>query len=395
MSSFGLIGEKLGHSFSKEIHGHLGEYNYELIEIPRDGLESFMDETTLNGFNVTIPYKRTIMGYCSHISNNARRIGAVNTVVRNEDGSFSGYNTDYFGMKVALEHGRINIKGKKCLILGSGGASATAQTLCEDLGAREIVVISRHGKDNYENLSKHFDGEIIINTTPVGMYPNNLVSLINLDDFKNCTGVFDLIYNPHRTKLILDAKKKNIPCCGGLYMLVAQAQAAAELFTGKKLDESKIANLYEEILLKTLNIVLIGMPGSGKTTFGRELSETLNRVFIDTDDSIVDHAGMCIPEIFQVHGESAFRKMETDILEQVCKESGQVISTGGGVVTKRINYNILKQNSRVIWVQRDLEKLAVAGRPLSMSMSVNEIYEEREPAYSNWSDEIYFNEEKE
>lgn len=266
MEKYGLIGAKLSHSFSPQIHSKLGDYPYELYELEESQLEDFLDKTSCQGFNVTIPYKKKIMEFCTEISDEARKIGAVNTLVRNEKGGFTGYNTDYFGMKKALEKAEISLCERKCIILGSGGASETAKAVAADCGASEIVVISRGGRDNYENINRHFDAEIIINTTPVGMYPDNLVSPVNLDDFYQCKGVFDLIYNPNRTKLILDGMRKSIPCGGGLFMLVAQAAKARELFGNVKISESEIERVFNEIQDECLNLIYIGMPGSGKTT---------------------------------------------------------------------------------------------------------------------------------
>lgn len=396
MKKYGLIGETLGHSYSKLIHGKFGDYEYVLCETAEDGIEKLLNDREFEGFNVTIPYKEKAMKYCDSLSETARSIGSVNTIVRNEDGTLKGYNTDYDGFKYLLSRNEINPEGLKCAVLGSGGGSRAVQAVLKDLNAREIVVISRKGEHNYENISNHFDAELIINTTPVGMYPKNGNAPVNLDDFKNCRGVVDLIYNPNKTKLVLDAMAKSIPAAGGLSMLISQAKAASELFQHKKIDDEEVPNAIDELRSELLNTILIGMPGAGKTMIGQQMAKRMNREFVDIDDMIVEHEGMSIPEIFENKGETYFRKVETEMLSKACIRTGIVIATGGGIVKKKINYNIIKQNGIVIWVKRDLDKLETEGRPLSQSMPLEEIYEERKDAYSCWSD--YFinnNEERE
>lgn len=396
MKKFGLIGEKLGHSYSKLIHSKLGDYTYDLCEVSEDEVEALLKDPAYGGFNVTIPYKKKVMAFCDELSKTSQDIGSVNTVVRGEDGKLRGYNTDYDGFKYLLKATGIEVCGRKCMVLGSGGASLTVQVVLRELSAKEVVVISRSGENNYENISRHFDSEIIVNTTPVGMYPGNGRTPVNLDDFHDCKGVVDLIYNPNRTKLVLDAMAKSIPATGGLEMLVAQAKEASEFFTGRLIDDEELDNIVEEIRSETLNAILIGMPGAGKTLLGGEIAERMGREFVDMDDVIEKHEGMSIPEIFEKKGESYFRRVESEMLEQVCARSGLVIATGGGVVKKKSNYNILKQNGIVIWIKRDLDKLETDGRPLSQSMPLTEMYEERKDAYAYWSD--YFinnNEERE
>lgn len=395
MKKFGLIGEHLPHSYSPQIHGKFGDYSYELCETEEPQLEALLKDPAYGGFNITIPYKKKVFSLCDEVSEQAKAIGSVNTVVRGEDGKLRGYNTDYFGFIYLLEHAGIDVKGKKCIVLGSGGASLTVQAVLKDLDVAETVVISRNGENNYENIEKHFDGEIIINTTPVGMYPNNGRSPVNLDDFHQCSGVVDLIYNPHRTKLILDAMEKAIPCAGGLAMLVAQAKQASELFQKKEIEDELIYSVLDEIKRESLNIILIGMPGSGKTTVGLDIARNMGRKFVDIDEMIVDfEGGLSIPEIFAQKGEDHFRRVETKMLSEACKQSGYVIATGGGIVKKRLNYNIIKQNGVVIWVKRDLAKLATEGRPLSQSTSLAQLYEERKDAYSYWSDYFINNNEE-
>lgn len=396
MKKYGLIGKTLGHSYSKIIHAKFGDYQYDLCETAEDNLKERLDTPEYGGFNITIPYKEKVKKYCDSLSDTALAVGSVNTVIRQEDGTLKGYNTDYDGFMYLLSRNKIDPEGLKCLVLGSGGASLAVQAVLKDLHAREIVVVSRNGENNYENIKDHGDAEIIINATPVGMYPKNGVSPINLDDFKACKGVVDLIYNPNKTKLVLDAMAKSIPAAGGLSMLVAQAKVASELFQNKKIDEEEIPNAIDELRTETLNTVLIGMPGAGKTMIGQQMAKRMGRKFVDIDDLIVEHEGMPIPEIFEKKGEAYFRKIETEMLEKACIQTGIVIATGGGIVKKKINYNIIKQNGIVIWVKRDLDKLETDGRPLSQSMPLEDIYSERKDAYSYWSD--YFinnNEERE
>lgn len=394
MKKYGLIGEKLGHSFSPLIHGKFADYQYDLIETPVEGLEDVLHNEEYGGFNVTIPYKTEVMKYLDEISDIAKRIGAVNTIVRNEDGKLCGYNTDYYGFTYLLEKIDVEVKGLKCLVLGSGGASKTVQTALSDLGAKEVVVISRTGENNYQNLEKHEDADFIVNTTPVGMYPNNGKKPLSISEFKYLKGVVDLIYNPYRTKIVLEAIARNIPASGGMEMLVGQAREAVEVFLGQDIEDEKMEDALDEIKRETLNQILIGMPGSGKTTLGLEMAEHMGREFVDIDQMIEERAGMSIPEIFEQKGENYFRDLETKMLEEVCIKTGLVIATGGGVVKRSVNYYILKQNAVLIWVKRDLDKLEKSGRPLSLSTPIEKLYEERKPLYSSWSDYYINNKEK-
>lgn len=394
MKKFGLIGGKLGHSYSPLIHGKFGEYPYELLEVQEEALPAMLANEAYGGFNVTIPYKKTVMAFCDVLSDTAKAIGSVNTVVRGEDGKLYGYNTDYDGFRYLLRVNGIDVKGMKCMVLGSGGASLTVQAVLKDLEASEIVVISRSGENNYENISRHFDSEIIVNATPVGMYPNNGRAPVNIDDFHSCRGVVDLIYNPNRTKLVLDAMTKSIPAAGGLEMLVAQAKQASEFFQNTEIEDEAMENALDEVRSETLNAILIGMPGAGKTLLGGEIAARMGREFVDIDDMIEEHEGMTIPEIFEQKGENYFRRVETEMLEKACIRNGLVIATGGGIVKKKVNYNIIKQNGVVIWIKRDLDKLETDGRPLSQSLPLEQIYEERKDAYSYWSDFFINNNEE-
>ncbi|MDO4481349.1 MAG: shikimate kinase [Bacillota bacterium] len=386
MKKYGLIGEKLGHSFSPQIHEMLYGYDYRLYEVPRNGLPDFLKNTGLSGFNVTIPYKQDVIPFCGTLAPNAEEIGSVNTVIRESDGSLSGYNTDYFGFEYMLKKSGFSVSGKKVLVLGSGGASKTVVAVLKNHGASPVVIISRNGEDNYENISRHFDAEAIVNTTPVGMYPDTGRAPVNLKDFKCCRLVLDLIYNPHRTEFLLEAEDLGIPAYNGLTMLVAQAKKAGDLFTSSNLDEDIIEKTAALISAQTRNIALIGMPGSGKTTVGRKISEITGREFADLDEEIEKALGRTIPEVIAEEGVPYFRAAETRILREISKKSGMVIATGGGVVTIPENRRLLKQNSFTVLIERPLSELESDGRPLSQSKGVETLYKERKQLYLDWSD---------
>ena len=386
MLKCGLLGEKLGHSYSPQIHSMLADYEYKLFEKAPEELEDFLKSGEFDGLNVTIPYKKSVMPYCAELSPTAAQIGSVNTIVRRSDGSLYGDNTDAFGFENLIVHNGIEVKGKKALVLGTGGASVTAQAVLKNLGASEVVVISRKGEDNYENIAKHADAEIIANTTPVGMYPNNGKAAVDLTQFPKLSGVLDVVYNPARTALLLQAEKLCIPCAGGLYMLVSQAKRSCELFTGKSIPDSEIDRIERVLSHQMQNIVIIGMPGSGKTAVSTMLAERLGRKIFDTDTIVSEKAGMTIPEIFAAQGEAGFRKLETEATAEVGKLSGNIISTGGGVVTVADNYELLHQNGVIVWIERDTNKLARDGRPISLSSDLNELYAARLPLYERFAD---------
>ena len=386
MLKCGLLGEKLGHSYSPQIHSMLADYEYKLFEKSPEELEDFLKSGEFDGLNVTIPYKKSVMPYCAELSPTAAQIGSVNTIVRRSDGSLYGDNTDAFGFENLIVHNGIEVKGKKALVLGTGGASVTAQAVLKKLGASEVVVISRRGEDNYENIAKHADAEIIANTTPVGMYPNNGKAAVDLAQFPKLSGVLDVVYNPARTALLLQAEKLCIPCAGGLYMLVSQAKRSCELFTGKSIPDSEIDRIERVLSHQMQNIVIIGMPGSGKTAVSTMLAERLGRKIFDTDTIVSEKAGMTIPEIFAAQGEAGFRKLETEATAEVGKLSGNIISTGGGVVTVADNYELLHQNGVIVWIERDTNKLARDGRPISLSSDLNELYAARLPLYERFAD---------
>lgn len=384
--TYGLLGEHLSHSYSPYIHSLLGDYEYKLFEIAPDKVEDFVKHGDFQAINVTIPYKKTVIPFLDALSDRAKKIGSVNVIVRREDGTLFGDNSDYGGFYSLVCKSKIRVKGKKVLILGSGGASATVAAVLRDMEAGEIIIISRSGEDNYINISRHSDADVIVNTTPVGMYPSNGESPVDLSVFTKLSGVIDLIYNPYRTALVLDARERGIPAAGGLHMLVAQAAFANEMFFKRKLDLKIIDRIEKQVAASMKNIVLIGMPGCGKTTTGKRLAALTGRPFIDIDAEIVKAAGKTIPEIFESEGEEAFRRLETRVTGEVCKNSGCIISTGGGVVTRPENRRLLKQNSVVVFLFRDIHKLATRGRPLSETNSADTLWEKRRPMYKSWSD---------
>lgn len=382
---YGLLGEHLPHSFSPQIHLALGNHDYNLFEVAPENLEAFIKEHNFKGINVTIPYKKAVIPYLDVVSPEAQKIGAVNTITV-LDGKLYGDNTDYFGFVYMLEKSGISVKDKKTVVLGGGGASATVQAVLRDFGAKEVIVVDLNTENNYKNLYLHYDGEIIVNTTPVGMYPNNLKSLVNLDDFKNLSGVLDVVYNPLKTKLILDAEERNIPCSAGLSMLVAQAKKAHEIFFDTKI-ETTVCEKIENILKKQMcNIVLIGMAGCGKSTIGKVLAEKLNKELVDTDQMIENVENMPIPEIIEKFGEVHFRNCENAAVNIAGKEKSQIIATGGGVITRPENYNSLKQNGIIVFINRDADLLPTNGRPLSQMHGVKALYEKRMPLYRQFAD---------
>ena len=382
---YGLLGEHLPHSFSPQIHLALGNHDYNLFEVAPENLEAFMKEHNFKGINVTIPYKKAVIPYLDVVSPEAQKIGAVNTITV-RDGKLYGDNTDYFGFVYMLEKSGISVKGKKTVVLGGGGASATVQAVLHDFGAKEVIVVDLNTENNYKNLYLHYDGEIIVNTTPVGMYPNNLKSLVNLDDFKNLSGVLDVVYNPLKTKLILDAEERNIPCSAGLSMLVAQAKKAHEIFFDTKIETSVCEKIESVLRMQMCNIVLIGMAGCGKSTIGKVLAEKLNKELVDTDQMIENVENMPIPEIIGKFGEVHFRNCENAAVILAGREKECIIATGGGVVTRVENYNPLKQNGIIVFINRDADLLPTNGRPLSQMHGVKALYEKRMPLYRQFAD---------
>lgn len=383
---FGLLGRKLTHSYSPQIHQALGAYSYTLFEKEPEEITDFLKSNAFSGLNVTIPYKKTAYALCDICTETAQKLKNVNTVLRLDDGRLLGHNTDYFGFLYVLQMRGISIFGKKVLVLGSGGASATVQTVLKDHGAGRVVVISRTGEDNYQNLNRHLDANVIINATPVGMFPHNGNAPLDLAIFPHLDGVIDLIYNPAKTALLLQAESLNIPCANGLSMLVAQAKESAEYFTGKAISDSQIDCITHQLKADMRNIILVGMPGCGKTTIGKELALKTKRPFYDTDAWMVEKAGISIPQIFKESGEAGFRALESQALEELGKRSGCVIATGGGCVTVERNRDFLKQNGFVVWLKRNVHMLETQGRPLSENNDLNVMYETRKPFYKSFSD---------
>lgn len=383
---FGLIGKTLKHSYSKIIHEQFLEYKYDLVSIEEDEIQSFIENDEYKGFNVTIPYKKTIIPFCEAVSDEALKIGSVNTVIK-KDGKLFGYNTDYAGFLKMANRANISFLGKKVAVLGSGGTYNTAFSVVQDNGAREIISVSRSGKYNYENINEWDDCEIIINTTPVGMYPNNGDSIIDIDNFKNLEGVIDVIYNPLKTKLVFEAEKRGIKAVGGLYMLVYQAKEAFEIFTGKKLSDEKVDLVYNSLVKNMENLVFIGMPGSGKSTAGEFCAKNYGRELLDIDEMIVKKAGMTIPEIFEKYGEDYFRDLETECAKEAGKQTGKIISCGGGIIKRKENLYPLAQNAKICWIKRDLSALATDGRPLSKDINaLIQMEKERMPKYEAFKD---------
>lgn len=389
---YGLLGKKLGHSYSKIIHEAFAPYEYELLELTEEELDSFMKAHDFCAVNVTIPYKETVMKYLDFIDDAARQIGAVNTVVNN-DGVLYGYNTDFYGLRSLLVKNGFELFSKKVLILGSGGTSKTAQAVCCSLGCGEIHVVSRSGEVNYENvLALHSDAAYIINTTPCGMYPKNEGQALSLSGFEKLKGVADVIYNPLRTNLLLEAKERKIKYCGGLYMLVLQAVKASELFLSREFPENTGMDVYRKLVSQKENIVLTGMPGSGKSTIGKLLSKELSREFVDIDELIIKSAGMEITEIFSKYGEPYFRDLETKAVKETSKRTGLVVATGGGAVLRRENVAALMQNGKIFFLDRPLSQIMpTSDRPLSSDeQALKKRFDERYPIYRSTCDETVF-----
>lgn len=385
MGRYGLLGRILGHSYSPAIHELFGSVPYTLFEKEPEEVASFLASSEWTGLNVTVPYKKTMLPFCDALSPLAARLGSVNTLVRQKDGTIFGDNTDAFGFSQMLRRLGVECAGKKVLVLGSGGSSVTVQAVLKDLGAH-IVVISRTGADNYTNLERHTDASIIVNTTPVGMYPKNGNAPLSLEQFPHMEGVLDLIYNPCRTALILEAEKLGIPHESGLYMLVSQAARSSQLFTGQEISQEMLETTWRLISMRMENIILVGMPGCGKTTVGRALAKALDRPFFDVDEIICQEAGMDVSAIFATEGESGFRQREHAVLCRLGAKSNLLIATGGGCVTQERNYQVLHQNGTIFWLTRPTSLLDVTGRPLSQTKGPEQLYKERKPSYERFAD---------
>lgn len=390
MKKYGCIGKKLTHSFSKEIHARLADYNYELIELAEDEIKPFFDKKDFEAINVTIPYKETVIPYLYSVSDIAKRIGAVNTIV-NKDSKLFGYNTDYYGMKALIEKIGIDMTGKKVLVLGTGGTSKTARVVAHDMGAASILVVSRSKKENcvtYEEaLRIHSDAEVIINTTPSGMYPDCDSEPIDISGFDSLVGVVDAVYNPLETNIVAKARKKGIKAECGLYMLVMQAVVAVEKFLDTQIPKEKADRVFCEVFASKENIVLTGMPGSGKTTVGK-LLEKEGFEFVDTDAEIEKRCGCTIRELITEKGEQYFRNLESEVICDISSRSSRIISTGGGAILREENVKCLKRNGKLFFINADLDRLrATDDRPLSDTADkLKKMYSERIDIYMSTAD---------
>ena len=390
---YGCIGEHLSHSFSKEIHNALADYDYKIQEIPRENLKEFFVKRDFKAINVTIPYKQEIIPFLDEISDEAKRINAVNTVV-NRNGRLYGYNTDFYGLKSLVERKGFTLKDKKVLILGSGGTSNTAVAVAEFMGAEDVVKVSRSAKEGYityeEVYDKCFDFQVIINTTPCGMFPNIGKSAVDLNKFTSLEAVFDAVYNPLKSKLICDAENKGVVCSGGLYMLVSQAAYAVEKFIDSPVNEEMVEKIFRNLYKDKMNIILVGMPASGKTSVGKALSQRLSKAFVDTDDLIVESQNKPIPEIFSVAGEKGFREIEKNEIFSVSSRNNHVIATGGGAILNKDNTEILKENGRIYFIDRPLSMLVTTeDRPLSSNKAdLEKRYNERYSLYLECADVV-------
>ena len=382
---YGLLGYPLSHSYSPKIHSKFGSYPYELFEVEPSALDDFFANSDFSGINVTAPYKKKVMAYCDELTPCAKLVGCVNTIVRAKNGKLIGHNTDYYGFSYMLNTSGISVRGKKVLVLGSGGAASTVFTVLTEMGATPII-ISRTGENNYATLDQHKDAVAIVNATPVGMYPDTLVTLVNPAQFPNLVAVLDLIYNPARTKLLMEAEALGIITVNGLGMLVAQAKQSAEWFIDTKIPDETIQSVQQDLIRESGNIILVGMPGCGKSTIGRKLAEQMQREFVDLDEVIAKQYGVSPAEMIRSLGEDYFRQVESTVIKEYGKRSFLVIATGGGCVTRPENYAPLHQNGTIIWLQRDINLLETQGRPLSTNTNLSQLYCVRQPMYARYSD---------
>ena len=386
---YALIGSKLGHSLSPRIHAALGGYPYELHELEPQELADFIRHGDYRGLNVTIPYKTAVIEHCDELSAVARRCRSVNTIVRREDGSVFGGNSDYFGFLALLHQSGLTARGKKVLILGDGGAARTSAAALCDEGARDVVCASRSGSVRFGALAAHRDSELIVNATPAGMFPQNGARLLDLRNFPHCTGVLDLIYNPLTTGLLFDAQAAGLPCANGLYMLIEQARHSARLFTGRNIPRRRTDELYRRLRPELLNIVLVGMPGSGKTTLAKIIAQKTGRTLRDSDRILSEKHGLRAGELLTHVGEKRFRELEAEVIAAIGAETGCVIATGGGAVTNAANYEALRQNSIVFFIDKNHRRLARKNRPLSQDpRALAAMAKERRPLYLHFCDEI-------
>lgn len=390
---YGLIGEKLGHSFSKDIHTLLGNGEYELMPLAREELDAFLKARDFCGVNVTVPYKKAVIPYLDELSPEAAHIGAVNTIV-NRNGRLCGYNTDLFGFAYLCRAAGVDMTGKKVLVFGSGGTCLTVSEAARQAGAASITVISRRGEDNYENLSRHADAEILVNTTPVGMFPDLDGCAADPARFPKLAGAADVVYNPLETEFIRRAREQGVPAANGLRMLVAQAVRADALFFAKEPDDGVCETIFQKIAAQRRSIVLIGMSGCGKTTVGTALAALLDRELADTDALIEAKSGMRVPEIFAKQGEAAFRALERETVRELSGRNGLVIATGGGAAMDEENVRALRKNGFLVFLKRKLPELAIADRPKTPDRAaLAALWERREPVYAACCDAAVENED--
>lgn len=388
---YGLIGEKLGHSFSKDIHERIADYTFDLIPLSKEEFKTFMEKKEFTALNVTIPYKKDVTPYLDEMDEHAKAIGAVNTIV-NRDGKLKGYNTDFTGFLYMVKKHNVHMEGKKVLIIGNGGASAAIQAVVQHESAGSMVIVDvvpGNGAISYDEMfSSHLDAEIIINTSPIGMYPRIGNAPIDISMFHKCEAVLDVIYNPILTRLCFEAQEMDIKRVNGLEMLIAQAKQSVEFFLDKSIDDQIIDDIYQDMLRERCNIVLIGMPSAGKTTIGKMLENRMQKEFIDLDDIIIEKAGKSIPEIFEESGEAGFRAIETEAAIEVSKLNNKIIATGGGTIKHKVNMDYLRQNGITIFIDRDVDKLISSdpNRPLSKSTdALEKMHAERLPLYQKYA----------
>lgn len=400
---YGLIGEHLGHSFSKQIQTRIAEienvkdYDYQLVELDKEEFKEFMEKKDFKGINVTIPYKKDVIPYLDEMDESAKAIGAVNTII-NVDGKLKGYNTDFGGFLYMVKAHNVHMEGKKVLIIGNGGACAAVKAVCKHENAKDIVIVSRsanRGAISYDEMyTSHLDADIVVNTSPVGMFPNIVNAPIDVSWFHKLECVLDVVYNPILTRLCFEAQEADIKRVIGLEMLIAQAKYTFEIFENMSFDDSIIDEIKKEMLKARCNIVLIGMPSAGKTTIGKMLEEKLGKEFFDLDDMIIAKAGKSIPEIFQESGETGFRAIETEVAIEASKMNNKIIATGGGVVKHKVNMDFLRLNGITIFIDRDIDKLISSdpNRPLSSSkQALQQMYKERYPLYQKYAAYIAVN----
>lgn len=400
---YGLIGEHLGHSFSKQIQTRIAEienvkdYDYQLVELDKEEFKEFMEKKDFKGINVTIPYKKDVIPYLDEMDESAKAIGAVNTII-NVDGKLKGYNTDFGGFLYMVKAHNVHMEGKKVLIIGNGGACAAVKAVCKHENAKDIVIVSRsanRGAISYDEMyTSHLDADIVVNTSPVGMFPNIVNAPIDVSWFHKLECVLDVVYNPILTRLCFEAQEADIKRVIGLEMLIAQAKYSFEIFENMSFDDSIIDEIKKEMLKDRCNIVLIGMPSAGKTTIGKMLEEKLGKEFFDLDDMIIAKAGKSIPEIFQESGEAGFRAIETEVAIEASKMNNKIIATGGGVVKHKVNMDFLRLNGITIFIDRDIDKLISSdpNRPLSSSkQALQQMYKERYPLYQKYATYVAVN----